>query len=169
MSGAEETCRELIETLRQEAALYRELAELLEGDRGALRTFSLRELEASNGKKALLAGRLATLEGRRQEQAGRLARAAGLPEGGTTLRALAARAPGSLGGTLEAVRAELAAVCGRVGELHVHNALFLEHSLRLVAGTLSVIKGCLERPAVYGAKGRVPEPRLSGRVLSCAG
>lgn len=151
---------ELLGLLQQQAAVCRELVELLQGDRGLVVRHEIGALERSNERKQALVLQLQALERSRQQRAEALARTLGVePRVSQLVPQL-----GAEGNALQAAADNLRALVASLRELVAISHGFLEQSILGIRGTLALIGSLREPPlpTTYDASGRLASAAASG-------
>lgn len=156
---------ELLNALRAEAALYRDLLAMMDRERTALVRSRRMELEACAAEKSALIERLTTVEHRRAEVVQRLARHLGRPAVEVTLRRLALISPEPQGSVLRQVRAELLGLMARVNEENRRSAQLCRHIGELLRAAYGMVKGLAANGVVYHRGGRLERARLHGKLV----
>ncbi len=144
----------LVDVLREETKLARELVEALQEDQRRILDQDIQGLEESNRGKESMVLRFQSLEQGRREAIGRLAQRLEVAPEEARVSVLSQRL-GSEGTALQDAAESLRAVLGSLKELVEVGRGFLEQSILGIRGLLSLIQS-LRGPAVqtYDATGR---------------
>jgi flagellar biosynthesis/type III secretory pathway chaperone len=155
----------LVEVLREETKLARELVEALQEDQRRILDQDIGGLEESNRGKEAMVLRFESLERGRREATVRLAQRLGINPDEARLSTLFHRL-GPEGTPLQEAAESLRAVLGSLKELVEVSRGFLEQSVLGIRGLLSLIQS-LRAPAVqtYDASGRFAGPESSDAVV----
>jgi flagellar biosynthesis/type III secretory pathway chaperone len=155
----------LVDVLREETKLARELVETLQEDQRRILEQDIPGLEQSNGGKETLVIRFESLEQARRDATGQLAARLGLSPEEASLSVLCERL-GPEARHLQEAAESLRAVIGSLKELVEIGRGFLEQSIVGIRGLLSLIQS-LRTPAThtYDARGRSAAPESSASVV----
>ena len=147
------------ETLQEEISLSEELLRLLAQEKTALIGMEMEPLVALSGKKAILVGRLQTMDARLQE----LARSfTGAPAEETVrLRALAAQLEGEEAKKVESHRARIAALREEIVARTVINKGFSAEINRFLNDAISTITSAVAERPMYSRGRGFAKPSLS--------
>jgi flagellar biosynthesis/type III secretory pathway chaperone len=154
----------LVDVLREETKLARELVESLQADQRRILEQDIVGLEESNRGKETMVLRLEGLERGRREATSRLAGRLGLAPEEAKVSTLCGRL-GPEGEELQEAAESLRAVLGSLKELVEVGRGFLEQSVLGIRGLLSLIQS-LRTPAIqaYDATGRFATPETQDAV-----
>lgn len=156
---------ELLDVLRTEAELYRQLLEIISRERAAMMRSRRMELEAGSAEKRDLIEHLAAVERRRTEAVQRLARHMDCPVAEVTLRLLVRTAPEPQRGELQHARAELLQLVAQVKAEHQRSELLCRHIGELLRAAYGMVKGLAANGFVYHRGGRLERAPLNGKLV----
>ena len=156
----------LIDYLRRETELVRELSGILQQDHKCIVAQDVEALERSNRTKEERVLAFQSLEHERREVAARLAAQIGLPADDVRVSTLAPALDPADGRALEESAETLRAAVGALAELIAVSRGFLEQSILGVRGLLSLIQSLRSpQPGTYDATGRPAQGDPSGLAL----
>jgi len=158
--------REVVDLLRKEADICRDLLRAMEHERAAMLRPQLDPLGALAAEKEALIQRMQTVERQRQEWVGRLAEQLGCPAAELTLGRLAQTAPPAFAEALSSCRVELSVLLERLRTENRRSAMLSRHTAELLRSFYGVIKGWAANGPVYQPGGRMQAARLNGKLLS---
>jgi hypothetical protein len=156
---------ELLNVLRTEAEIYRQLLEIISRERAAMMRSSRMELEAGSAAKSDLIERLAAVERRRTEAVERLAQHMDCPAAEVTLRRLARTSAEPQRSELQHVRAELLKRVAQVKAEHQRSELLCRHIGELLRAAYGMVKGLAANGVVYHRGGQLERAALNGKLV----
>jgi flagellar biosynthesis/type III secretory pathway chaperone len=156
---------ELLNALRAEAALYRQLLEIMSRERTALVRSRRMDLEACSSEKRQLIERLEAAGQRRAEVVRRLAGHLDRPAAEVTLRLLAQTAPEPQRGKLQQARAELLELVAQAKAENQRSELLCRHIGELLRAAYGMAKGLAANGFVYHRGGRLERAPLNGKLV----
>jgi flagellar biosynthesis/type III secretory pathway chaperone len=156
---------DLLNALRAEAALYRQLLEIMGREREALVHSRRMELEACTCEKRHLIERLEAVGQRRGEVVRRLAEHLDRPAAEMTLRLLARTAPEPRRGELQHARAELLELVAQAKAESQRSELLCRHISELLRAAYGMAKGLAANGFVYHRGGRLERAPLNGKLV----
>lgn len=156
---------ELLNALRAETTLYRQLLEAMRRERAALIHSRRMELEACTTEKRHLIERLAAVGQRRAEVVRRLAEHLDRPAAEVTLRLLARTAPEPQRGELQHARAELLELIAQAQAENQRSELLCRHIGELLRAAYGMAKGLAANGFVYHRGGRLERAPLNGKLV----
>lgn len=156
--------RELVSLLRVEAAICRELLQVMDRERAEMVRSRSGELGPVVAKKETLLQRLQTAEQGREQLIGRLSDQLGGVPAEMTLSRLAQAAPTVYREALTGCRAELSDLLERLRAENRRSEALCRHTSELLQASYGVIRGLANGP-VYQREGRMQGARLNGKLL----
>ena len=159
------TLSDLVDLLRTEVALYRELLQAMDRERVVMIRSRLDELGPAAAEKQILIGRLHGVEERRLELIGRLADHLGCAPAELRLSRLARAAPPPHGEALWRCRADLSDLLRRLREENRRSEVLCRHSGELLRASYGIIKGLAANGSVYHRGGRMQGVPLNGKLV----
>jgi flagellar biosynthesis/type III secretory pathway chaperone len=161
-----EPLTDLVATLRQEIAGYRNLLLLIRGERARIVKGDLRAIRDVVRRKEALTEDLQRLATCRAALLDRLAVDLGEERAGFTMARLAACAPGQAGEVLQGLLVEFRRLVGQLMAANEVNRTLLASSLESVQGALMLFRTIVSKNLTYGAEGRLGEPAESLLALN---
>jgi flagellar biosynthesis/type III secretory pathway chaperone len=161
-----ERFREVVDLLRTEAAICRDLLRAMAHERVAMLRSRLDPLGALAAEKEALIQRMQTAERQRQEWVGQLAGQLGCPAAELTLSRLALKAPPAFAETLSNCRIELSELLERLRTENRRSAMLSHDTAELLRSFYGVIKDWAVNGPVYQPGGRMQAARLNGKIFS---
>lgn len=144
----------LIELLREEDSIYREMADLLEEERSALAKMAVERLGEITSRKETLTLRIKALDESRKMLARRLGEALELPAEQVTITRLSQRAPVPLGAELKSAGDSLRHSVGQCQKLNQLNSIAARRGWDLANGMIAqLIEGADPAGRLYQAPG----------------
>ena len=156
---------DLVDLLHTEAALYRDLLQVMDRERVVMIRSRLEELGPVAVEKQTLIGRLHDAEERRSELIGRLAEGFDCVPAELTLSRLAHMAPPPHGEALGRCRTELSGLMKRLREENRRSEVLCRHSGELLRASYGVVRGLAANGTVYHRGGRIQGARLNGKLV----
>jgi flagellar biosynthesis/type III secretory pathway chaperone len=157
--------REVVDLLRSEAALCRELLKAMERERAVMLRSRRDELGPVAAEKETLLQRLQAVEKGREELIGRLADRFGCEPAEMTLSRLAQKAPPAFREPFTRCRAELSDLLERLRAENRRSEALCRHTSELLQASYGVIKGLAGSGPVYQRGGRMQGARLNGKLI----
>jgi flagellar biosynthesis/type III secretory pathway chaperone len=159
------TLNDLVDVLRTEAALYRELLQAMDREQVVMIRSRLDELGPVAANKQTLLGRLHAVERQRSELIGRLAGRFGCAPAELTLSRIARTAPSPHGEALWRCRADLSDLLKRLREENRRSEVLCRHTSDLLRASYGVVNGLALNSPVYHRGGRMQGTQLNGKLV----
>jgi flagellar biosynthesis/type III secretory pathway chaperone len=156
---------ELVDLLRTEAVLYRELMQAMDRERVVMIRSRLDELGPVAAEKQTLLGRLQAVEQQRAELIGRLAERFGCAPAKLTLSWLAQTVPPPHREALWRCRADLSDLLKRLREENHRSEVLCRHTGELLRASYGVINGLALNASVYHRGGRMQGAQVHGQLV----
>lgn len=159
------TLSDLVDLLRGEAALYRELLQVMERERVVMTRSRRDELGPTAAEKQTLIGRLHAVEEQRSELIGRLADHFGCAPAELTLSRLARMASPPHGEALWGCRTDLSDLLKQLREENRRSEVLCRHTSELLRASYGVVKGLAASGSVYHRGGRMQGAQVNGKLV----
>jgi flagellar biosynthesis/type III secretory pathway chaperone len=159
----------LIEVLKKELSVYRELKNTIIAEKMILIKPSLDELNHVNALKETIILKARILEGVRINILKRIARSLNIDESSIKLMSLASHAMIEQRQIVDDLKGELLSIAQEISEINDENKYLLNTSLLNVKGSLDLISSLIDRSDIYLGNGKISEVRKRGRLLQTEG
>ena len=159
----------LIDVLKKELTIFRELKNAMIAERVILIKPSLHELDQSNSIKENIVLKARMLEEARLNIFKKIARNLDIDESEVKLRRLAEFAQAKQGREIREVMGELASISADINALNETSKNLLDISLTCVKNSLDFISSLTSPEAIYMETGQVKAMQGSGKYLSTEG
>ena len=156
---------DLVDLLHTEAALYRDLLQVMDRERVVMIRSRLDELGPVAAEKQTLIDRLHDVEEQRSKIIERLAEDFGCTPAELTLSRLARAAPPPHGEALGRCRTDLSGLLKRLREENRRSEVLCRHSGELLRASYGVVRGLAANGAVYHRGGRIQGAQLNGKLV----
>jgi flagellar biosynthesis/type III secretory pathway chaperone len=166
VNGLEFMLTDLSDILGRELDIYRSLLSLLQKERRIIVDCSIEGLIRNNKEKENLVLKIRILEQSREAVLEKLANRMGLSLDGLTLSMLEKRLKEPVAAQLRTLRSSLSAILQSIREVNEENQAYLQHSMDLVKGSLSLIRYLTVSTPKYIASGALDGDRFDGRFVS---
>ena len=161
--------RSLLAVLGKEADLWRELREIIIGERETIKRPSLEDLHGLNTRKETVIWKLKMLEEVRAGYVRKIGRTLGIPEREINLSALSAEAGGAFREAFQSCREEMGQLLGEIRERNRTNQDLLDVSASLLRGTIDFMQELAAGNSCYSQSGRLTPAGRNGRILQTKG
>jgi len=141
--------QEIINILKGELNIYREMLSVLESERTFLINFNVERIFEVSKKKETLAVQLKVLEETRRQILKTYADESGIDFKSLTLSIIAERLDNGLKSDIINLRDEIRSIVERCFELNRHNSYLIQNSLGLLQQSLSIFKDTLSDSGPY--------------------
>lgn len=160
----------LIDVLKKELAIYRELkAFLTEEKKILLQSPSLAQINDNNARKENIILKARILEEGRNNVLKKIARNLDIDDRSIKLMSLANYAVIEQRQAIDQIKEELLGIAGDIRELNGENQYILDVSLGSIKGSLELISSLVNRSGGYLGNGTMKETGRNGRLLRTEG
>jgi flagellar biosynthesis/type III secretory pathway chaperone len=159
----------LIDILRREIEVYREIQEVIQSEKRILMKPSLDELHESNARKETWILKAKLLEEVRGNIVRKIALALGLAEEKVTLSALVSGAGDHRREALRECQSTLGSLFQGIRDLNERNKVLIDTSLVFLKNSLGFINDLVSPRTGYLGTGRIKAANRNGKILSVEG
>lgn len=159
----------LIDMLRREIEVYREIQEVIRSEKRILLKPSLEELHESNARKETWILKAKLLEEVRGNIVRQIARTLGLDAEKATLSVLLSGAGERHSGALRECQSTLGSLFQGIRDLNERNKVLIDTSLVFLKNSLGFINDLVSPRTGYLGTGRIKSASRNGKILSVEG
>jgi flagellar biosynthesis/type III secretory pathway chaperone len=152
--------------LNEEIRLYESLLSTFQKEKKAVIDSNLKELNASGKAKENLFLKIRILEEQRLVFLESLSKLLGQPAQTLTLTVLSHQLEDPYATRIRNCQSSFLSLAQSIQEINLSNNALLHHSLNLVRGSLSLLKGLIPSHPIYYPSGKMHPSDQNGRVLS---
>jgi hypothetical protein len=156
---------ELLQLLREEAAVLGTLLSMAGPEREALLSFELEEIRRFHAQKEAVLRELQTLEKKRAAMLPPLAEALKLPRPEVSLAQVCRLCPEPLAGELRSLSIELSGLSARIREESARTRAFCRHGLETLQGSFWALRQLVATGPTYQRSGKLHDGGQRGRLV----
>lgn len=169
-SATEGLFTSLIDVLRKELAIYRELKDFLIAEKNMLmKSMSLIQINENNALKENIILKSRILEEVRTNILKKIARNLDIDDGEMKLMSLANYAVIEKRQIIEKLKNDLLSIARDISSMNNDNKYILDISINNIKGSLDFISSLVARSGVYLGNGKINEDAKNGRLLRTEG